>query len=143
MIRMSQLVLVTIGAALICLPSSGSAQSRDPMRDLKLAQRVNQAVTEHFKATFVESKVGTLRSGGRLAQVVITDSTTFHADREAQRQAAQTVAEYVKQQLSEEKDLKTIRIGWKYTPTGGMSTAVTFDFLAAELEPAELQTAPS
>jgi hypothetical protein len=141
--RMSRILMVAIGIRMTCLPISGSAQSRDPMRDLKLVQRLNEAVTEHFKATFVESKVGTLRKGGRVAQVVITDSSTFHASPETQRQAAQAVATYVRQQLSEEKDLRTIRIGWKYAPPGGVSTAVMFEFLPEELEPAGPKSAPS
>jgi hypothetical protein len=140
---MAWFVTLVLAVGSTCSPGHAAAQSREAMRDMHLSQRLYQDVAEHFHIDFVEVKVGTLRTGGRIAQVVITDSVTFHADPEAQRKAARPVAEYVMQQLSEEKDLRTVRIGWKYAPAGGMSTAATYDFSAEELAPAAQQSTPS
>ena len=129
------LMVVAIAVASVSMSTSGSAQTRDPTHDIETAQRLYQAVSEHFNVTFVESQVGALRAGGRFAQVVITDSVMFHAGGDVQRERARNVAQYVKNQLRDEPDLRTIRIGWKYAPPGGMSTMLTFDFLASELEP--------
>ena len=143
MSRAAWIVLMMFAAGMPCLPRDAAAQSRDALRDLQLSQRLYQAVADHFKTPYVESKVGSLRTGGRIAQVVLTDSATFHADPETQRRAARAVAEYVKQQLPEEKDLTTIRIGWKYAPTGAVSTAVTYDFSPTDLTSGEQQATPS
>ncbi len=133
---------MVLGTVMACAPSSSGAQAGDPSRDVEVAQQLYKDVSEHFDIPFVEVRIGTLRSGGRVAQVVLTDSTTFHASPEAQRQAAQAVAQYVQQQLPTE-DLEIVRIGWKYAPPGGVSTAVTYDFRAAELGSAKGKAAPS
>ena len=131
-----------ISAAMACSPSVSRAQAYDAKHDSEIMQRLYREVSEHYKHSFVEVSVGQLKSGGRLAKVVLTDSVAFHADPAAQRAAAEDVAEYVRQLLATE-DLETIRIGWKYAPRGGMGSAVTYDFRPADLRPAKGEATPS
>jgi len=91
----------------------------------------------------VECRLGTLKGGRRFAQVMITDSAALHSPPETQREAAKAVALYVQDQLKNEPGLETIRIGWKYSPAGGFSSAVTYDFVRADLEPDRSGREPS
>ena len=136
------LLIVAAVLASLGFSTSGCAQVRQPTPEIDVAQRLHQAVSKKFETPFVEAKLGTLRTGGRVAQVVIADSALFHAEEEVQRSAARRVAKFVKSELRDEADLRTVRIGWKYAPAGGMSTTLTHEFATDELG-ADAATKPS
>jgi outer membrane protein OmpA-like peptidoglycan-associated protein len=128
-------------AGLFALAGASPASAQNP--DVQKAQQLYSAVSKHFDRPYVEARVGTLREGGRMARVVITDSVTFHKDEARQRQAAREVATFVRQQLAEEPDLRVIVVGWKWSGGGGVSSVLTFDFDPQELEAAPSQVKPS
>lgn len=92
-----------------------------------------EVLTKQLGTPLVETKIGSLRSGGRMVEVVIEDQAAATRSQESLERDARNIAVLVRSELRGDAEVKVVVVGWKWLLESGVPFVLRRTFKAEEL----------